>query len=68
MNDLLKYFNLEESNYIDATRAVNISDVVSKIDNVMENFNKSLVEERIKYLNSRFYSFMDKVNLLMNSQ
>jgi len=67
MNDLLGYFHLEESNYIDATGPVNISDVVRKIDKAMENFDKSLIEERIKHLNSRFSLFMDKVNLLMNS-
>ena len=50
MNDLLGYFHLEESNYIDATGPVNISDVVRKIDKAMENFDKSLIEERIFFI------------------
>ena len=67
MNDLLKNFNLEESNYVDATREMNINDVVSKIDNAMEGFNTQLVEERIKHLNSQFYAFMERISLLINS-
>ena len=67
LNDLLKNFNLEKSNYVDATRDVNICNVVNKIDNAMEGFNKVEVEKRIKHLNSQFYTFMEKVRLLVKS-